>query len=117
MLYVAGLTAITGAIIAMGVAASAATAFHHTTLSNLETQQDIPYIHMTLQSLYPGSSQVHADIISHDTIQLQGAISNITIPPHYTGMLNTTVPVWPGDTIHVIILYNTNEYITQVRVQ
>lgn len=117
MLYVAGLTAITGAIIAMGVAASAATAFHHTTLSNLETQPDTPYIHMTLQSLYPGSSQVHADIISHDTIQLQGVISNITIPSHYTGILNTTVPVWPGDIIHVIILHNTDEHIIQVRVQ
>lgn len=117
MLYVAGLTAIAGTIIAMGVAASAATAFHHATLSNLETQPYTPYIHMTLQSLYPGARQVHADIISHDTIRLQGVISNITIPPHYTGMLNTTVPVWPGDTIHVIILHNTNEYIMQVRVQ
>ena len=64
MVHVAGLTAITGAIIAMGVAASAATAFHYTTIATLETQPDTPYVHMTLKSLYPGSSQVHADIIS-----------------------------------------------------
>ena len=119
MPYVSGLTAVAGAIIVMGVAASAATAFHYTIISHVSEQPDTPHTHIILKSIYPGTHQVHADIASEYSIRLGGAISNITLPPHYTGILNTTRPVWPGDTIHITIHHTeqNSESVMQVRVQ
>ena len=113
----AGLSAITGALVVVGVAASSSAAFHHAMLDHVQAPQHAPRAHILLESVYPGERQVYADIISESGVILGGAIQEVSLPPRYTGLLNVTIPVWPGDMLPVVIRHANGEHAIQVRVR
>lgn len=116
------LTAVTGSIIAMAVAASGAAAFHHSTVP-----QDIPppfRLDIRLESLYDGHPQVYVEMaVTHadGPVWVGGSLER-TIPAYqarggmlvYEGLLNATTPVHSGDTLYVIVYHPYGERVVEV---
>ena len=121
----AALSAISGSIIAMAVAAAGATAFHYSHYA-----PDVPaspHLVVRLESLHDGYPQVYATIsISHadGPVGLGGAIP-YTIPTYqthgdllvYEGLLDTTRPVSSGDVLHVVVYHPSGRHVMEVIVR
>ena len=115
------LTAVTGSIIAMAVAASGAAAFHHATVS-----QDVPppfHLDIRLESLHDGYPQVYVEMaVTHadGPVWVGGSLER-TIPAYqtrggmlvYEGLLNATAPVYSGDILYVIVYHPSGEHIVE----
>ena len=117
------LTAITGSMIAMAVAASGAAAFHHT------IPQDTPppfHLDIRLESLHDGYPQVYVEMaVTHtdEPVWVGGSLER-TIPEYrarggmlvYEGLLNATTPVHSGDILYVIVYHPSGKHIVEATV-
>jgi hypothetical protein len=118
------LTAITGSIIAMAVAASGAAAFHHAMVS-----PDVPppfHLDIRLESLHGGHHQVYVEMaMTHadGPVWVGGSLER-AIPAYqarggmlvYEGLLNATTPVHPGDILYVVVYHPYGEHVVEVMV-
>ncbi len=124
MYHTPALTAITGSMIAMAVAASGAAAFHHT----MVPQDDPPPFHLDirLESLHDGYPQVYVEMaVTHadGPVWVGGSLER-TIPAYqarggmlvYEGLLNATIPVHSGDILYVVVHHPSGEHIVEAKV-
>lgn len=117
------LAAITGSFIAMAVAASAAAAFHHS--ATPDTSEPF-HLAVRLESLHGGYAQVYAHITvtyAEEPVALGGGLQYV-VPAYetrdgmlvYSGLLNATRAVYPGDAVHVVVYHPSGQHIREVTV-
>lgn len=119
------LTAVTGSLLAMAVAASGAAAFHQSVSWN-----DAPppfHFDIHLESVHDGYPQVYARVaVTHSDgpVYLGGGIA-YGAPPYaarggmlvYEGLLDTVAPVYAGDTIHVVVHHPSGRHVQVAEVR
>lgn len=119
------LAAVTGSLLAMAVAASGAAAFHHTVSWN-----DAPppfHFDVYLESVHDGYPQVYARVaVTHSDgpVYLGGGIA-YGAPPYtmrdgmlvYEGLLDTVMPVYAGDTMHVVVHHPSGRHVREAGVR